>query len=125
MSSPGRFRVKLDRDTCSLCEVCAKRCPTGALTVSRSGTRLEIFFDPPSCHGCGAEFICQEVCPEKSIEVVRESEGPIPRGPVLLVRGEMLECPRCKALVAPQSKLLAVQQKQLLEMANKIKMSPT
>jgi len=31
MASPGVFRIELDENTCSLCEVCVTHCPPRAL----------------------------------------------------------------------------------------------
>lgn len=110
------FQVKLDQRTCSLCEVCAQRCPTGALSITRRESSLELFFDCRLCNGCDGEVICQEVCPEKSIEVVRttpdDAATTLTRsGSLLLIRGELIECLRCGALFAPQKKIQVVRQK--------------
>jgi ferredoxin len=48
-------------DTCTLCENCAKWCPTNALTIAREGDRTLLRFDPSSCVGCD---VCVNVCPE-------------------------------------------------------------
>lgn len=52
--------VTVDDRTCTACEMCARVCPTGALTSSGADA-VELTFDPWSCLGCGR---CATVCPE-------------------------------------------------------------
>ena len=51
-------------DACVYCNVCAKKCPTGALVVNRAEKSLSI--DRLSCITCGC---CVEVCPKDSLEL--------------------------------------------------------
>jgi len=51
-------------DACVYCNVCAKKCPTGALLVNRAEKTLSI--ERLSCITCGC---CVEVCPKKSLEL--------------------------------------------------------
>ena len=48
---------------CVYCNVCAKKCPTGALLVNRAEKTLTI--DRLSCITCGC---CVEACPKNSFE---------------------------------------------------------
>lgn len=57
-----RGGVDVDPDTCILCMLCQKKCPTGAITVNRPGRTWAI--RRVNCIACGA---CVECCPKKSI----------------------------------------------------------
>ena len=46
---------------CILCGICAKNCPTGAIT---KGEYISVDFD--KCTGCG---ICAEKCPKKVVRI--------------------------------------------------------
>jgi len=57
-----RGGVDVDPDTCILCMLCQKKCPTGAIVVDRPGRTW--FIRRVNCIACGA---CVECCPKKSI----------------------------------------------------------
>ena len=57
-----RGGVDVDPDSCILCMLCQKKCPTGAITVDRPGRTWAI--RRVNCIACGA---CVECCPKKSI----------------------------------------------------------
>jgi ech hydrogenase subunit F len=60
---PGsRGTLVFTKETCVYCTVCAKKCPTGALTVTRATKRWTI--DRLLCITCG---YCIEACPKKSL----------------------------------------------------------
>jgi formate hydrogenlyase subunit 6/NADH:ubiquinone oxidoreductase subunit I len=62
---PGsRGQLVFTKDNCVYCTVCAKKCPTGALTVNRAQKRWVI--DRLRCISCG---YCVEVCPKNSLEM--------------------------------------------------------
>ncbi len=67
----SRGRVRFTRDTCVFCTVCAKKCPTGALSVNRAQKRWAI--DRLMCITCG---YCVEACPKKSISLAVEHPSP-------------------------------------------------
>jgi formate hydrogenlyase subunit 6/NADH:ubiquinone oxidoreductase subunit I len=58
----SRGFLEFNRQTCVFCNVCAKKCPTGALVVNRTAKRWAI--DRLQCITCG---YCVEVCPKKSL----------------------------------------------------------
>jgi len=51
-------------DDCVYCNVCAKKCPTGALQVIRAEKTVTL--DRLSCITCGC---CVEVCPKDSLKL--------------------------------------------------------
>ncbi len=58
----SRGRLLFTKDNCIYCNVCAKKCPTGALVVNRKEKQWII--DQLRCITCG---YCVEVCPKKSL----------------------------------------------------------
>lgn len=57
-----RGHIAIDKDTCNLCLLCDRRCPTGAIKVDRTGKTWAI--DRLSCIQCN---YCVEVCPKKCL----------------------------------------------------------
>ncbi|SHI17754.1 Formate hydrogenlyase subunit 6/NADH:ubiquinone oxidoreductase subunit (chain I) [Sporobacter termitidis DSM 10068] len=49
---------------CIFCGICSKKCPTGAIAVSRDGKSWEI--DRFKCIACGA---CVGACPKKCLDM--------------------------------------------------------
>lgn len=60
--SGSRGQLVFTKENCVYCTVCAKKCPTGALTVIRAQKRWII--DRLRCISCG---YCVEVCPKDSL----------------------------------------------------------
>jgi ech hydrogenase subunit F len=58
----SRGQLVFEKATCVFCTVCAKKCPTSALTVNRPQKRWAI--DRLRCITCG---YCVDVCPKKSL----------------------------------------------------------
>lgn len=63
---PARTRghIENDMDVCILCGLCSKKCPTGAITVDRTGKTWSI--SRFSCIQCG---YCVESCPKKCLSM--------------------------------------------------------
>jgi formate hydrogenlyase subunit 6/NADH:ubiquinone oxidoreductase subunit I len=60
---PGsRGQLVFTKQNCVFCTVCAKKCPTGALSVNRAQKRWGI--DRLRCISCG---YCVEACPKDSL----------------------------------------------------------
>jgi formate hydrogenlyase subunit 6/NADH:ubiquinone oxidoreductase subunit I len=57
-----RGHIDIDMDTCILCGICSKKCPTDAIIVDREEKTWSI--QRMSCIQCGC---CVEVCPKKSL----------------------------------------------------------
>ena len=62
MTPGSRGQLTFAKETCVYCNICAKKCPTGALLVNR--TRKEWAIDRLMCITCG---YCVEACPKKSL----------------------------------------------------------
>jgi pyruvate ferredoxin oxidoreductase delta subunit len=71
-SQTGTWRVVrpvVNRETCVLCGICAKHCPTDVITNGKKGENGVVEIDFKYCKGCG---ICANVCPQQSIEMIDE-----------------------------------------------------
>lgn len=60
----SRGQLVFTKDNCVYCTVCAKKCPTGALTVNRA--QKQWIIDRLRCISCG---YCVEACPKNSLEL--------------------------------------------------------
>ena len=66
---PGtRGTIEFDLDTCVFCGLCARRCPTVALTVSREDRSFAI--EQLRCIACG---VCIDVCNKDSLHMSVEA----------------------------------------------------
>lgn len=62
---PGsRGTLDFSRENCVYCNICAKKCPTGAITVQRNSKRWSI--DRLLCISCG---YCVESCPKACLDL--------------------------------------------------------
>jgi formate hydrogenlyase subunit 6/NADH:ubiquinone oxidoreductase subunit I len=59
----GEGSLKCD-DTCVFCGICAKKCPSEAITVDRTEKKWEV--DDEKCTRCG---LCVDGCPKKSLKI--------------------------------------------------------
>jgi len=105
------WSVTIDTETCALCEVCAKHCPTGALKNMMEGDVLSIFFQSSLCNGCRGKKSCEELCPEKSISLVQAECPEEQDSSVLLVQDTMIRCAYCEEYFTTRRKLNAVAKK--------------
>ena len=104
----SHWLVQRDMEKCSLCEVCTKHCPPGALEAKQEGALLFIVFHSQRCDGCGE---CLVRCPEDASLLGLAQGEPSAQDPIVLVRSQMLRCKVCDAYFAPQSKLAAAARK--------------
>jgi len=98
------YSVEVDDETCTMCESCARWCPTSALRIEKIDEKSALTFDPESCTGCK---ICINVCPApgnsgegKAVHVRRaKSEKKT------LVEDYMVKCRVCGAPVGSRKSL--------------------
>ena len=67
----SRGRLVFTKDNCVYCNVCAKKCPTGALVVDRKQKKWII--DRLRCITCS---YCVEVCPKDSLAMTSDHGTP-------------------------------------------------
>jgi len=85
--------ARVDRARCSLCGVCARACPLGALAFTDRVAEAHLTFDAVRCDGCRA---CEASCPERAMTIRRELrvlDGAA--RPRLLHRGKVVRCRQC------------------------------
>lgn len=51
---------------CTACGVCARTCPTRALSLATGKENTQLVLDPAACTGCG---VCVQTCPEGVLDV--------------------------------------------------------
>ena len=64
----ARGHVAINIDQCIFCGICARKCPTGAITVDRAAKRWTI--RPHECVVCGS---CVEACPKKCLDMAEQA----------------------------------------------------
>lgn len=70
--SPSSYLVKTNHETCKACELCADRCPMGAIQLEKSPLAINrrgmvAVLNPDLCIGCG---VCAYKCPTSSLVLV-------------------------------------------------------
>ncbi len=93
--------VIVDAGACSACKLCARFCPTGALSFVADAESFVLYFRPAICIDCG---LCAVACPEDAV-----SFGPwltaaalIETEPQPLLAGYLAPCAGCGELTAVQ-----------------------
>ena len=67
----SRGQLVFTKDNCVYCNICAKKCPTGALLINRAQKKWAI--DRLRCITCG---YCVEACPKKSLTMTTDHGNP-------------------------------------------------
>ncbi len=98
------WRVEVDADKCSLCEVCGQRCAAGAIRSEQESETLALLFSYELCDGCRD---CLKSCPEDAMTLVENEDPPGGSGGQVLAASKMLRCSVCGARFAPVTKLQA------------------
>jgi ferredoxin len=84
-------RVKVNRDTCTLCMSCVGACPASALVDGRDQPLLK--FIERNCVQCG---LCVSTCPEKAVTLApRLLLGPQAKAELVLHEAVPFNCVRC------------------------------
>ena len=66
-----RGNIGIDAESCILCNICAKKCPTNAIKVDRDNRTWDI--ERMQCIQCGS---CVETCPKKCLVMNPEYTTP-------------------------------------------------
>lgn len=100
------WTVQLDKEKCSICEVCARRCPKKALTLSTNNNTTELLFNIEFCDGCNGKPVCETSCPEEAIHIQKDNNIPGKFPCTLsLISGEVIKCKICSSSFSPKTKL--------------------
>ncbi len=97
----GLVRLEV-RDNCTACGVCARICPTGALTFQAGTSDFRLNWSASACTDCG---MCLDVCQQ---DALRRAGTPtvdelVASEAVSLRAGALRECVRCHAKYAGNS----------------------
>ncbi len=104
------WRVDVDADKCSLCDVCSHRCMTGAIRSEQEEETLALLFRYKLCDGCGD---CLKSCPEDAMRLMEAEDPPSGSGEQVLTASKMLRCSVCGACFAPTMKLQAASRRRV------------
>ena len=106
------YEVKVD-ENCTLCEVCAAKCPTGALSMKSGRGLRQLVFRQDLCIGCG---FCLQACPESAMSISTAQIDPSEEisTPKTLRSDELARCIECGAPLGPKS-LIEVVYRRLTE----------
>jgi len=78
---------------CTACGVCARYCPTQALSLRAALGGTDLVLDPSSCNGCG---VCARTCPEAVLDVVQGVDlDLLAGGSVPIAHATAAICPDC------------------------------
>jgi Formate hydrogenlyase subunit 6/NADH:ubiquinone oxidoreductase 23 kD subunit (chain I) len=70
---PGsRGELEFDADTCILCKICERKCPSKVITVNLVEAKWGL--NVMGCVNCG---VCADVCPTKSIIMTENYRAPL------------------------------------------------
>ncbi len=82
--------------TCSLCELCSKFCPTGALLKEDNEKEGYLLFNVLNCTKCG---LCKQICPQEAITFASSIEiFGLLYGYHKLIKHNYIRCPKCERL---------------------------
>ena len=72
-----RGHLVIEPEKCIACSLCARKCPTGAITVDRVGEEWTL--NRLACIVCGA---CVEACPKKCLYLDKQYTPPTSEKPI-------------------------------------------
>jgi ferredoxin len=96
-------RLELDVDGCTMCGLCARVCPTGAIRFDQGPVAATLEVARSACVACDH---CAAICPEGVISIERGVDLELlGRGTEPLKRSALARCRRCGEPVAPAAML--------------------
>lgn len=84
----ARGEICNDIPRCTLCGVCAAKCPSQCITVDKKTAQWSC--DPYACVYCG---VCVESCPTGSMQQKKQYRPPVRQKTLLVLKGEIKKKP--------------------------------
>lgn len=95
MAMPAAPFVRLEVSAaCHHHQLCARLCPTGALSLYEHDGSAGLEFDAHNCTACG---LCARNCPERAIRIAPAAEAPAPQVAQRLTALSERPCARCRS----------------------------
>lgn len=96
--------VSIDKQRCTICEMCVNNCPVDAFSLIKNGDAVSIGFLYQRCVGCK---LCESLCPEKAIILNRifSISKLINDTATILITQRMIKCSRCGKQFITEGKL--------------------
>lgn len=99
------FYSRTFEPSCTVCEVCAQRCPTGALHVENDETGKAISYDSMLCTNC---TLCAVICPQEAVKArAYKVDDLMVRKRKELVRLDTVTCSQCHVQYVPDDETQA------------------
>jgi formate hydrogenlyase subunit 6/NADH:ubiquinone oxidoreductase subunit I/coenzyme F420-reducing hydrogenase delta subunit len=101
--------VEAKTDVCSMCGLCARRCPTDALSFDMNSEEAKLVFNYNLCIACG---ICLEICPSKALQITKMLNLKRLTVPLtVLVKDKMVKCRSCGVAFQPSKQVRYISSK--------------
>jgi len=100
--------VIIDREKCTMCELCYSKCPTRAFTIIKEVDMITLAFNYQKCVGC---TLCSSICPENAISLKRylSLSNLLNDSPRVLITQELVKCSRCGKPFITRGKLRKIE----------------
>lgn len=100
--------VIIDREKCTMCELCYSKCPTKAFTMIKEVDMITLAFNYQKCVGC---TLCSSICPENAISLRRylSLSNLLNDSPRVLITQELVKCSRCGKPFITRGKLRKIE----------------
>lgn len=102
----GKIEVS---EACTACGLCARLCPTGALSFARSQGEFTLGFSASKCLGDACR-LCRLICLVQAVGFAQQVSPTdmVAKSPLTLRAGKLVACSRCGSLIAAPSEGQAV-----------------
>jgi len=100
--------VVIDREKCTLCELCYNKCPAKAFTLVKEADTVSLGFIYQKCIGCD---FCSSICPENAISLRKylSISRLLDDSVMILVSQEIVKCLRCGRPFITRGKLRKIE----------------